>query len=108
MAANTSRFSAEKSVSNRSRRLGNHLPPRFEAQLKAAELERQLASLTGHELAKVRPYGKHLLIQMYRGDAVDTIARLTAIGRNVAHAVAPELAAARRHASVSSSHGERT
>ena len=56
--------------------------PTFEAQLRAAELERQLATLTGHELAKVRPYGKHLLIQMHRGEAVDTIARLTAIGRN--------------------------
>jgi hypothetical protein len=56
--------------------------PTFEAQVKAAELQRQLATLTGHELAKVRPCGKHLLIQMHRGDAVDTIARLTAIGRN--------------------------
>ena len=48
--------------------------PTFEAQVKADELQRQLATLTGHELVKVRPYGKHLLIQMHRGDAVDVIA----------------------------------
>ena len=27
-------------------------------------------------------YGKHLLIQMNRGDTADTVARLTEIGRN--------------------------
>ena len=56
--------------------------PMFDAQRRAAELQRQLASLTGHDLAKVRPHGKHLLIQMHRDDCVDTIARLTEIGRN--------------------------
>lgn len=56
--------------------------PTFEAQAKAAELQRQLARLTGHEQLKVKPYGKHLLIQMHRDDAVDTIARLTELGRN--------------------------
>ena len=56
--------------------------PTFDAQRKAAELQRQLATLTGHDLAKVRPYGKHLLIQMHRDDNVDTVARLTEIGRN--------------------------
>jgi hypothetical protein len=30
----------------------------------------------------VRPYGKHLLIQMHRGDDVDTVARLTQLARN--------------------------
>jgi hypothetical protein len=30
----------------------------------------------------VRPYGKHLLIQMHRDDSVDTVARLTEIARN--------------------------
>jgi len=56
--------------------------PTFEAQGKAARLQRQLATLTGHELVQVKPYGKHLLIQMHRNDAVDTIARLTELGRN--------------------------
>lgn len=54
----------------------------FDAQLKATELQRQLATLTGHDLAQVKPYGKHLLIQMYRSGTVSTIARLTATGRN--------------------------
>ena len=56
--------------------------PTFDAQRHAAELQRQLATLTGHDLAKVRPYGKHLLIQMQRDESVDTIARLTEMGRN--------------------------
>lgn len=56
--------------------------PTFDAQRKAAELQRQLAALTGHDQAKVRPYGTHLLIQMHRHDMVETIARLTEVGRN--------------------------
>jgi len=56
--------------------------PTFDAQRKAAELQRELTKLTGHERATVRPYGKHLLIQMNRDDTVDTVARLTEIGRN--------------------------
>lgn len=47
-----------------------------------AELERHLAELTGHDHARVRPYGKYLLIQMHRGDDVDTVARLTEVARN--------------------------
>ena len=56
--------------------------PTTEAKAKAAELQRQIATLTGHELAHVKPYGKHLLIQMHRHDSVDTIARLTELARN--------------------------
>ena len=56
--------------------------PTYDTQRKAAELQRELVKLTGHELATVRPYGKHLFIQMNRGDTADTVARLTAIGRN--------------------------
>lgn len=56
--------------------------PTLDAQRKAAELQRQLATLTGHDLAQVKPYGKHLLIQMHRDNNVDTIARLTQMGRN--------------------------
>ena len=48
----------------------------------AAELQRHLAELTGHTATHVRPYGKHLLIQMHRDDAVDTVARLTEVARN--------------------------
>lgn len=56
--------------------------PTLDAQAKAAELQRQIATLTGHELAHVKPYGKHLLIQMRRDDSIDTIARLTEHARN--------------------------
>lgn len=60
--------------------------PAPHAQAKAAELQRQLATLTGHQHARVKPYGKHLLIQIHSagadGDNVDTIARLTELGRN--------------------------
>ena len=56
--------------------------PTFDAQRKAAELQRQLATLTGHDQATVKPYGKHLLIQMKRDGTVDTVARLTEVGRN--------------------------
>ena len=62
--------------------------PAPHARAKAAELQRQLATLTGHQHARVKPYGKHLLIQIYSAgvdggdDNVDTIARLTELGRN--------------------------
>ena len=56
--------------------------PRIDVQAKAAELQRQIATLTGHDLARVKPYGKHLLIQMHRNDSIDTIARLTELARN--------------------------
>src|SRR6478752_5811426 len=57
--------------------------PTFDTQRKAAELQRQLATLTGHELVQVKPYGKHLLIQMHRENTIETIARLTELGRNL-------------------------
>jgi len=44
---------------------------------RASELQGLLAQLTGHAAARVRRYGKHLLIQMQRDDSFDTIARLT-------------------------------
>jgi hypothetical protein len=49
---------------------------------RASELQRLLAELTGHTAAHVRPYGKHLLIQMQRDDSLDTVARLTEASRN--------------------------
>ena len=57
--------------------------PALLAQARADELQRHLSRLTGHEQARVRPYGKHLLIQMRRNDdSVDTVARLTQLTRN--------------------------
>jgi hypothetical protein len=56
--------------------------PDILAQARAADLQRHLAQLTGHDHARVRPYGKHLLIQMHRDDNVDTVARLTELARN--------------------------
>ena len=56
--------------------------PTIQARAKAAELQRLIATLTGHDLAQVKPYGKHLLIQMHRDGSVDTIARLTELARN--------------------------
>ncbi len=56
--------------------------PAPHAQARAAELQRRLAELIGHDQASVRPYGKHLLIQMRRDAAVDTVARLTEVARN--------------------------
>jgi hypothetical protein len=58
------------------------MPPAPLAQAAAAELQRNLAELTGHTAAHVRPYGKHLLIQLHRDDSVDTVARLTEVARN--------------------------
>lgn len=56
--------------------------PDILVQARAAELQRHLSHLTGHDLVRVRPYGKHLLIQMHRDDDVETIARLTELARN--------------------------
>ncbi|PNG46067.1 hypothetical protein WDL1P3_00117 (plasmid) [Variovorax sp. WDL1] len=56
--------------------------PDLFARARADELQRHLARLTGHDHVRVRPYGKHLLIQMHRGDdVVDIIARLTEVSR---------------------------
>ena len=52
------------------------------AKANAAELQRHLAELTGHSAAHVRPYGKHLLIQMQRDDSIDIVARLTEVAGN--------------------------
>ncbi|MEO8922055.1 MAG: hypothetical protein ABI330_04385 [Caldimonas sp.] len=56
--------------------------PTFDVQTRASELQRQLATLTGHGQATVRPYGKHLLIQMRSGDTAHTVARITEVARN--------------------------
>ena len=46
---------------------------------RASELQGMLAQLTGHAAARVRHYGKHLLIPMQHGP-LDTVARLTQTG----------------------------
>lgn len=56
--------------------------PAHLAQSNAAELQRQLTELTGHTSVHVRPYGKHLLVQMHRDDGIDTVARLTELARD--------------------------
>jgi hypothetical protein len=56
--------------------------PTFDAQRRAAELQRQLTALTGNDHLQVRPYGKHLLIQVRHDGSADTIARLTEVARN--------------------------
>jgi len=56
--------------------------PTVFAQASAAELQRHLAKFTGHTAAHVRPYGKHLLVQMHRAGTIDTVARLTEVARN--------------------------
>ena len=62
--------------------------PTPHALANAAELQRQLATLTCQQRVRVKPYGQHLLIQIHRDggldadDSVDTIARLTELARN--------------------------
>lgn len=48
----------------------------------AETLQRELRTRLGHDKVGVRPYGRHLLIQMLLADQADTIARLTGLGRN--------------------------
>lgn len=46
-------------------------------QLNATELLRHLTELTAQSALRVRPYGRHLLVQMQRDDQLDTVARIT-------------------------------
>jgi hypothetical protein len=48
---------------------------------RAPELQHQLRQILGHDQIKVKPYGKHLLIQLVTNDEADTMARLTELGR---------------------------
>jgi hypothetical protein len=47
----------------------------------AAALETELRALLGHDKVGVRPYGRHLLIQMLLDNAPHTVARLTGLGQ---------------------------
>lgn len=47
----------------------------------AAALQTELRTLLGHDKVGVRPYGRHLLIQMLLDEAPHTVARLTELDR---------------------------
>jgi hypothetical protein len=51
------------------------------AAQEAAALQQQLRTLLGHDKVGVRPYGRHLLMQMLLDDAPHTVARLTGLGQ---------------------------
>ncbi len=51
-------------------------------QTYAAELQRQLRSLLGHEQIITQAYGRHLLIKRLDDEEPTVVARLTELGRN--------------------------
>jgi len=53
--------------------------PRPLAASAVADIEAKIAKLLGHEAVKVKPYGRHFLIQMDDNGQPDTVARLTQI-----------------------------
>lgn len=56
--------------------------PKQKPASSAPELQQLLRTLLGHDHIRVKPYGSHLLIQLTsKADETDTIARLTALGR---------------------------
>lgn len=56
--------------------------PALPAKHHAAELQRQLRSLLGHEQIVTQAYGRHLLIKRLDDDESTVVARLTELGRN--------------------------
>jgi hypothetical protein len=56
--------------------------PTVPAKHHAAELQRQLRSLLGHEQIVTQAYGRHLLIKRLDDDEPTVVARLTDLGRN--------------------------
>jgi hypothetical protein len=55
--------------------------PNPAAVQEAAALQTELRTLLGHDKVGVRPYGRHLLIQMLLDEAPHTVARLTGLGQ---------------------------
>lgn len=47
----------------------------------APDLQQQLRKLLAHDQIKVKPYGRHLLIQLEQDGEADTIARITELAR---------------------------
>ncbi|MFP3557337.1 hypothetical protein SB861_42615 [Paraburkholderia sp. SIMBA_049] len=56
--------------------------PAIPAKYRAAELQRQLRSLLGHEQIVTQAYGRHLLIKRLDDEEPTVVARLTELGRN--------------------------
>ncbi|MGT2434160.1 hypothetical protein ACU4HD_45440 (plasmid) [Cupriavidus basilensis] len=56
--------------------------PALPAKHYAAELQRQLRSLLGHEQIVTQAYGRHLLIKRLDDEEPTVVARLTELGRN--------------------------
>ncbi|WP_042880844.1 hypothetical protein [Cupriavidus necator] len=56
--------------------------PALLAKHYAAELQRQLRSLLGHEQLVTQAYGRHLLIKRLDDEEPTVVARLTELGRN--------------------------
>jgi len=56
--------------------------PALPAKHYAAELQRQLRSLLGHEQIITQAYGRHLLIKRLDDDEPTIVARLTELARN--------------------------
>src|SRR5574337_576747 len=62
-------------------KMGTRIPKRvYTAQYREAAVRQVIDA--GHSAAHVRPYGKHVLIQMHRDDTVETVARLTEVSRH--------------------------
>ena len=56
--------------------------PAISASYHAAELQRQLRSLPGHEQIVTQAYGRHLLIKRLDDEEPTVVARLTELGRS--------------------------
>ncbi|MHA6848817.1 hypothetical protein [Ralstonia syzygii] len=56
--------------------------PALPAKHYAADLQRQLRSLLGHEQIVTQAYGHHLLIKRLEDEEPTVVARLTELGRN--------------------------
>jgi hypothetical protein len=56
--------------------------PALPARHYAAELQRQLRSLLGHEQIVTQAYGRHLLIKRLDDEEATVVARLTELSRN--------------------------
>jgi hypothetical protein len=56
--------------------------PALPAKHYAADLQRKLRSLLGHEQIVTQAYGRHLLIKRVDDDEPTVVARLTELGRN--------------------------
>ncbi|MEM5439397.1 hypothetical protein [Paraburkholderia diazotrophica] len=56
--------------------------PAIPAKHYAAELQRQLRTLLGHDQIVTQAYGRHLLIKRLDDEAPTVVARLTELGRN--------------------------